>query len=150
MANEAKYVEGTKLNLETSGPALSDGDFHAADNDDRQPADDAGYPLGKFEWSTATGGFSTTPTAGAVVNLYERKINSGSNDAPVPDANYKNDYIGSFVVDVDASQQHLSTVAPIHVDGGKYSVEWLDGGTGTAAVTGGWTLDLTPITYGPA
>ena len=150
MANERIWSEGTELILEASGAStsLSDGDIRECDSDDRQPTDNAGYPFGKFEFSTAAGGFSAAPTAGAVINIYEQKINSDGNDAPDVDANYKHDYIGQWVVDPADAQQHLSTICEIHLDGGKYWVEWLDGGAGTASVDAGWEVRMTPITEG--
>ena len=151
MSNEALLNLGTKLNLETSGASLSDGSFHECNEDDRQPGDNTGYPLGIFEFVTAAGGFSAAPTAGAVINIYEQKINSGANDAPDVDSNYKNDFLCSLPVDPADAQQYLtSTPVPIARLGGKYWVEWVDGGSGTASVDSGWTLDLTPCTYGTA
>jgi len=150
MSNEAILNKGTELILEVaaSSASISDGSIRECDSDDRQSTDNAGYSLGLFEFSTAAGGFSAAPTAGAIINLYEQKINSDSSDAPDVDANYKYDYIGSFVVDPADAQQHLSLLAPIHINGGKYWVEWLDGGAGTASIDAGWELRLTPVAFG--
>ena len=150
MANETLLNLGTELILETAGTSasISDAGFRECDSDDRQPGDDTGYPLGLFEFSTAAGGFSAAPTAGAIINLYEQKINSDSNDAPDVDADYKNDYIGTFIVNIADEAQHLSFISPIHRFGGKYWVEWIDGGAGTASIDAGWELRLTPATYG--
>ena len=152
MANEALLNLGTELVLETaaSSAQIDNGSFRECDSDDRQPANDTGYPLGLFEFSCAAAGFSVAPTAGAIINLYEQKINSDGSDAPIVDSTYANDYIGSFVVDVADSEQHLSILAPIHRFGGKYWLEWVDGGAGTASITLGWELRLTPATYGTA
>lgn len=150
MANEAIFVFGSELILETaaSSASISDGGFRECDSDDRQSSDNAGYPLGVFEFSTAAGGFSTAPTAGAAIHLYEQKINSDSNDGPTVDGSYQHDLIGTFFVDVLDGQQHLSLTAPIHPAGGKYWLEWLDGGAGTASIDAGWELRLKPVTYG--
>lgn len=153
MANEALLNLGTELILETaaSSTSLSDGDIRECDSDDRQSTDNAGYPLGIFEFSTAAGGFSAAPTAGAAIHLYEQKINSDGSDAPDVDANYKNDYLYTFNVDPADAQQHFtSPPLPINRTGGKYWVEWVDGGAGTASVDAGWELRLTPVTYGTA
>lgn len=151
MANEALLNLGTELILESSSASttLDDGDIVECNSDDRQPGDNTGYPLGIFEFSTLnTTGFSAAPTAGALVNLYEQKINSDGNDSPDVDANYKADYLGTFTVDVSSGPQNMSLLAPIHRYGGKYWLEWLDGGAGTAQVEGGWALRLIPATYG--
>jgi hypothetical protein len=151
MANEALLNLGTELILETSASSgsISDAAFSECDSDDRQSTDDAGYPLGVFEFSTETTGFSAAPTAGAAIHLYEQKINSNSMDAPDVDANYEHDYLWTFNVDpADAQQQFTSPPLPISRSGGKYWVKWVDGGAGTASVDAGWELRLTPVTYG--
>jgi len=150
MANEAIFSAGTKLTLAATGTtsSVSDGGFVECTDDTRTAADNPGYPLGEFVFTTAAGGFSTAPTAGAVINLYEQKQPDGSNDAPDVDANYKHDYIGSFYVDPADAQQTLGLLAPIWRQGAKYWIEWVDGGAGTASLDAGWKLELTPVTYG--
>lgn len=150
MSNEIILNLGTELILEAaaSSAALSDGDFRECDSDDRQPGDNPGYTLGLFEFSTAAGGFSVAPTEGATINLFEQKINSDGNDAPDVYGNYQHDFLGSFIVSPDDEPQNLSLLAPIHRFGGKYWVEWLDGGAGTASVILGWELRLVPCAYG--
>lgn len=151
MANEAIWSEGTTLTLAATGTTASvaDGGFAECTDDTRASTDNPGYPFGKFEFKTASGGFSAAPTAGAVINLYEQK-GDGTNDSPDVDANYKNDFIGSFVVDLADAQQWLRLIAPIYLDGAKYWIEWVDGGAGTASIDAGWELKLTPMTYGTA
>ena len=148
MANEAIWIAGTTLNLETSGGSISDASFAEANNDTRATADNPGYPMGEFVF-TAVGTFSAAPTAGAVINLYEQKTD-GTTDSPDVDASNRNDYIGSFTPDLADVAQTLRLVAPISREGGKYWIEWVDGGAGTASISSTWTLDLTPVTYGPA
>jgi len=150
MANEAIITLGTPLILETTGSSgsISDGSVVECDSDDRQPTDNAGYPLGIFEFSTETTGFSAAPTAGAALHLYEQKINSGGNDAPdIVATNYEHDYLWSWTIDVNDVQQHLVTPPiPINRTGGKYWLKWVD--AGTASIDAGWELRLTPCTYG--
>ena len=150
MANETLLNLGAELILETAASSadLVDGNFRECDSDDRQPSDNTGYPLGLFEFSTAAGGFSAAPTAGARINLFEQKLNSDGNGAPDVSGTYEYDLIGSFSVTPIDAQQHLSLLAPIHRYGGVYWVEWLDGGAGSVSVTLGWELRLVPATYG--
>lgn len=149
MAN-AIYVAGTTLTLAASGTtgSVADGAFAECTDDTRTSTDNPGYPLGEFVFTTAAGGFSAAPTAGAVINLYEQKITDGTNDAPDPDANYRSDFIGSFVVDPVDAQQRMAIVAPIYRQGAKYWIEFVDGGAGTASLDAGWSLTLTPVTFG--
>lgn len=150
MSNEAVLNKGTQLTLEAAGSSssITNGSLRECTGDDRQPTDSAGYVLGIFEFSTAAGGFSAAPTTGAVIELYEQKINSDGNDAPDVSSNYKQDPIGTFVVKPSDEQQLISIMAPIHVYGGKYWLEWVDGGSGTASIDAGWELILTPCAFG--
>ncbi len=151
MANEAIWSEGTTLTLAATGTTTSvtNGTVRECADDTRAAADNPGYPLGKFEFTTASGGFSAAPTAGAVINLYEEK-SDGTNDSPAPASTYKSDYIGSFIVKPADERQYLRLIAPIWMDGAKYWIEWVDGGAGTASIDAAWELKLTPITYGTA
>ena len=155
MANESILIPGAELTLETTGDALAlaNGDYEECTSDNRQPTDNAGYTLGIFEFDTAAGGFTADLTAGAIINIYEQKINSDGSDAPDVSAGNPNDYIGSFTPETGAGsdiQQKLSTICPIHRYGGKYWLLWEDGGAGTAGIDLGWTLRLFPAAYGTA
>ncbi len=153
MANETLLNEGTELILETAGSStsMSDGDFRECDSDDRQAADDTGYMLGIFEFDTAAGAFTTAPTAGAALHIFEQKINSDGSDAPDVASTYENDYIGSFKVAPSNTVQKLRTVPLlINISGGKYWLQWVDGGAGTAGVDAGWEVRMIPCTYGTA
>ena len=148
MANEATLNKGTTLNLETSGASLSDTDFHECNDDTREAADNPGFSLGLFKLKLAAGGFSAAPTAGAVLNIYEQKTD-GTDDAEDVSSTHKHDPLVSFAVaPTDTQKTFYSRPVPICILGGKYWVEWVDGGSGTASVDSGWTLDLTPCTYG--
>lgn len=152
MANEVIIQAGTLLTLAATGTtgSISDGAFAECTDDTRASTDNPGYPLGEFVFTTAAGGFSAAPTAGAVINLYEQKLTDGTNDAPDVDASYKHDFIGSFQVDPADVQQRIAIIAPIYRRGAKYWIEWIDGGAGTASIDAGWKLELTPFTYGTA
>jgi len=148
MAERVVAELGTELVLETaaSSASISDGSIVECDSDDRQSTDNAGWEYGCFEFSTAAGGFSAAPTAGAALHVYEQKINSDSNDAPDVDSSYQQDYLFSFTIDPADAQQHLRKEwVPIAVGGAKYWVEWEDGGAGTASIDAGWELRLIPM-----
>lgn len=152
MANEALLNIGTVLTLETTATsgAVNDGSVVECDSDNRQSTDNTGYPLGIFEFSTATTGFSVAPAVGAAIHLYEQKINAGGSDAPdIVSSDYEHDYLYTFNVDDTTTQQHLtSPPLPINRSGGKYWLKWVDGGAGAAQLSSGWELRLTPVTYG--
>ena len=149
MANEAEKVLGTEYVMESSGASLSDGDFAACADATFETAEVGGYPMAIFEFDTAAGGFSAAPTAGAVINIYERAFNSDGSQGPVPDATYKHKFVGSFSVDPADAQQYFRGEWPIPFHGADYYVEWLDGGSGTASVDAAWVLRVTPFTYAP-
>lgn len=153
MSDEAIYIDGTELILETAGSSasMSNGDFRECDSDDRQPGDNSGYPTGRFEFDTSAGAFSTAPTAGASIKIYEQTINSDSADSPDPDANNTSGFIARIAIDPSDTQQKWVTIPiPINKTGGKYWIEWADGGAGTASLDAGWEVRLTPTTLGPA
>lgn len=152
MANQVQKVLGTEVIMMAAGSSgsLSDGAFAECAQNTFGTTQIAGYPMATFELDTAAGGFSAAPTAGAIFNLYERKKNSDGNQAPVVDASYKGDYIGTFLVDPADAQQFLSLDAPIHYYGATFYVEWLDGGAGVASVDAGWELRVIPWTLQPA
>lgn len=136
---------GTPIILQSGGTTITNGSIVEAVTNPRLVTDDPGFTLGIFELSPT--GYSVAPAAGAVVNLYEQKVTSGPADAPDVSVNYKHDYIGSFIAPPTATSEPLSVLAPIHVYGAKYWVEWVDGSGGSASISG-WALVLIPQTYG--
>ena len=151
MANEALLNIGSEIVLAAAGTTaqLDDDAFAAGTDANRTSTDDAGYPLGIFEFDTAAGGWSGAPTAGGAIHLYERKFNSDSNQAPAVDATYEHDYLWTWNVDVaDVQQFFVSPPLPISRSGATYYVKWVDGGAGVVDMVLGWELRLTPVTYG--
>lgn len=151
-ANDAIRALGATKTLEANGASITNGSIGVADDANLTAADIGGYPLAIFEFTTQTTGFSAAPTAGAAIHLYERKfMTGGTNQAPVVDSTYKNDYLGTFIVDPADAQQWLRIEGvPINYLGGTYYLEWVDGGAGTASIDAGWSLVATPYTYKPA
>lgn len=149
--NDAIRTLGTKVVLEANGAQVLNDAVGIADDANMTSTDIGGYPLAIFELYTG-GTFSVAPTAGAAIHLYERKfLTGGTNQAPAVTATYKNDYIGTFIVDpLDTAQYLRLEGVPINFLGGTYYIEWVDGGAGTASLTAAWTLDCTPYTYAPS
>ena len=130
-----------------STSALSNGSFVQCSQDNLGVADVDGAEFAIFELDTG-GTFSAAPTAGAVVNVYERRFNSDGSSGPDPDANFKFNLIGTFNIDPADVAQYRSSVFPIHFYGGDYFIEWKDGGAGTAQISAGWELRAQPISAG--
>jgi hypothetical protein len=152
MANEALLNLGSELVLKVTGTTevLADGDIYECVDDTRTSADDAGMPLGIFELDLPSAApFSGTPGDGAAFHLYERKIDSNGNSAPVVDSSYKHDYMWTFTADNSngEAQRFTSPPIPINRSGGKYVIEWVPV-TGAVTVDGDWILRLWPVTYG--
>lgn len=150
MANEAILISGSTLTLEASGTAISDGDVFECNDDDRQSTDNAGYPLGVFEFSTAATPFSGTPGASGVLHIFEQKINTAGSDAPdVVTSTYEHDYVWTWTVanSNTGAQNFTSPPVPLNKTGGKYWVKWVPT-TAAVSVASGWSMKLTPVTYG--
>lgn len=145
MANELKILNGSTVTLEANGGSCADATFVKADDDTLAPTDDPGYPFVRFVLAVT---FGAAPTAGRGINLYERKLNiDGTNDAPEPDASYKYDLIGTFIVDGVSTTQYLALdyrPRPSHQDA-EYYLENQAGQT----ISAGWTLKATPFTLQP-
>lgn len=139
----------TEYILAASGStsAVSNGSVVLCAQDNLLVADVDGAEFAIFEFD-AGGTFSAAPTAGAVVNVYERRFNSDGNQQPVVDANHKHNYIGQFLIDPADDAQYYVAVFPINFYGGDYYVEWKDGGAGTAQLSAGWELRAHPISAG--
>jgi hypothetical protein len=97
---------------------------------------------------------TTMPTVGSI-GLYARPINiEGTNDAPVPDANFENYLVGVFPIDfgVAADVDFYTAIPVFQVPQMKASqeIEFYIKNEGTAQTIGAsWNLWITPITDGP-
>jgi len=87
---------------------------------------------------------AVAPAAGKAAHLYRRDKNiDGVNHAPVPDANFKNIYVGSFPLDLVATRQFISlTDIPLTKDQEFYIEN--DSGQSTIGTT---ILKVTPKSY---
>lgn len=138
MAERIKRVAGTEVDLETSGALLADGALLELTDDDLQAADVAGLYTATFEFD-AVGTFTGVPTTGNALHFYEQKINSDGTDSPNVEADYQFDWLFSFEFnDADEAQYLRREKVPVNLTGGKYWVEWEDGGAGTEDISATW------------
>lgn len=146
MANETKLFFGAVKTLEGNGAAIANNALAAADDANYDLAADAGsYPDAEF---VLTGTFSVAPTEGATLALYARPLDiDGTADAEVPETTRPTVYVGSFTVNNVTTAQSMLLVAQDLPRLAAYYVH--NNGTGQS-LSAGWTLKVTPRTYGPA
>ncbi|MBE0434194.1 MAG: hypothetical protein IBX56_00110 [Methylomicrobium sp.] len=96
--------------------------------------------------------FATMPTAGQRIGLFARPLGvSGANDAPVPSSNYLETYMGSFKID-DGGTINTTMYLPLaglklpNVKSGQ-SFEFYIKNNSSQAITAGWALFVTPVSY---
>lgn len=125
--------------------------FSAADDTEEWTnSDDA--PLAMFKLYVAD--WSAAPAAGTTIDIYAQLLNiQSTSDEPLPDASYKNHYLGSFVLDAADAAQYI-ICGPVSLPAYKTSQEYQFFLHNTTAVGMGttddeWDLWITPITVGP-
>lgn len=138
-ANAAVFEYGTQVTVISDASAIANGAFNAGTVTPLTPTDKV--PLADLMLDIT---FAVAPVAGKVVNVYRRDLNiDGANSAPVPDNNFKQTYIGSFVVDAVITRQFLSLHSvPIGPDQEFY----IENATGQST-SGTTILKVTPKTY---
>ena len=146
MAAETRLFFGAAKTLEANGASIANNALAAADDANYDLAADAGsYPDAEF---VLTGTFSVAPTEGATLALYARPLDiDGTADAEVPETTRPTVYVGSFVVNNVTTAQSMLLVAQGLPRLAAYYVH--NNGTGQS-LSAGWTLKVTPRTYGPA
>jgi len=137
---------GTKDDLDNTSAAVSDGAFSvAAGLDEWTNDDDALFASVMFE-----GTFASNPAADGVVNLYVQLLNiDGTNDAPVPDANYKHDLVGIFHVDAVTSAQFITEIIQLKNDKTSQQYQYYIGNESGQQLSAGWIIHPTPKAVGP-
>lgn len=146
MAAETRLFFGAAKTLEANGASIANNALAAADDANYDLAADAGsYPDAEF---VLTGTFSVAPTEGATLALYARPLDiDGTADAEVPETTRPTVYVGSFTVNNVTTAQSMLLVAQDLPRLAAYYVH--NNGTGQS-LSAGWTLKVTPRTYGPA
>ncbi len=135
----AVYEYGTQTTVISDTSAISDTAFNAGTVTALTQTDYC--PLGDAVLNVT---MAVAPAAGAAIHLYRRDLNiDGTNDATVPDANFKNIYVGSFPLDLVTTAQYISlTDIPLTIDQEFYIEN--DSGQATSGTT---TLKITPKSY---
>ena len=149
-SNTGIRVYGTEVVMESSGDAISNGNFFTCNEQDFLTAQVEGLPFAEFEFDNAGSFFTAAPTAGAVLNIYEMPFNSNGVQGPQIDATYRKNFIDAFHPDVADAQQYLMAEGPINFYGGDFVLEWVDGGAGTAGIEATWILRVKPFGFGPS
>lgn len=137
MSGESIPVFGDTVAMVISGASLADTVFSSAVT--APYADVHGMADIVFE-----GVFAVAPAAGKSLHLYRRDLDiKGTSDNPLPDASYKEQYIGSIPLDLVTNQAiqlsgvRLSNNCEIYIEN--------DSGQ---TLNGGWTLDIKPFGWG--
>lgn len=146
MAGETIVKWGTQKTLEANGAAIASTAIVQADDASYSLVADGGYyPDAEFVLAAA---FSVAPTEGGVIALYARPINvDGTADTEVPEATRQNVYVGSFVANNVTATQYMTCIG---YDLPKEAEYYLHNVGGGQTMSAGWTLKVTPRTYGTA
>lgn len=146
MTGETRVYYGPPKTLEANGAAIANNAIGQADDASYSIAADGGnYPDAEFVLSFT---FGTAPTVSRTIDLFARELNiDGTNDSEAPNTVFRPRYIGSFVVNNNTSTQYSRLMAFDVPPAADYYL--LNNNTGQS-ITAGWTLKVTPRTYGPA
>lgn len=146
MANEAILSYATTINHIVNGAQVGNGSFSAQGD-----IDDALSASNLLDYPLANAILTFTPSAitveGDSIDLYRRDINIvGANDSPIPANDFKNKYMGSFIVDASTAQQNLQlTGVPLAKECEFFIFNNLNG---SVTINNTWDLYIQPYTYG--
>jgi hypothetical protein len=137
---------GTQETLGTSSGAVSNGAFSVAgDLSTFTNTDDAISAS-----VTLLANFSVAPTASTALNLFLRLLNvEGTNNNPVPDANFQHNYVGNFPLNDTSGAQYITL--DINLPNSKTSQEYefyIQNESGQTLIAG-WDVYVTPKAIGP-
>ena len=137
---------GTTKVLEANGASIVNNAMGQADDAAYDFAVDGSYaPNAEFVLAAT---FAVAPTQNTPIDLYAQELDiDGVNDAQAPTVTYKQRYVGSFVVNNVTTQQFLKLRAYDIPHNASY---YLHNNATGQTLAAGWTLKVTPHTYGPA
>ena len=150
MANETVITTGTTINVVTgAASAVNDGAFNSNVGSITN-TNTGDFPFLKLELRMTFNGTGTLVTGAAVHCYFRRDGIGGATQAPVPDADYKHDYVGSFKVDKNnATTEQVLTIEGVAAPVAEDCDVYIENDTGKNSATG-WDLDAVPYTYEPA
>ncbi|MFQ5622428.1 MAG: hypothetical protein ACE5FS_03430 [Paracoccaceae bacterium] len=142
---------GTADALGTTTSAVTDGSFSDGTNDLTAWTndDDAPEAAAILTMQYASGTLDANP----YVNLYARLIDiDGTTDAPVPDASYKEKYLGRFKIDTNLAattdNAHAEDIDLPNTETSQVYHFYIENQTGVT-ISAGWELTIVPKTVGP-
>lgn len=146
MTNETRFFYGTPVTLESAGAVITNNALAQADDASYDlVANGGGYPDAVFVLACA---FATAPTEGSTIALYARPLDvDGTSDTEVPEAARPTEFIGTFVLNNVTTTQYIRCVGTDLPQKADYYLH--NNGSGQS-MSSGWTLKVTPRTYGPA
>lgn len=145
MSGELTKVRGTTKTIVSSGASVSNAAMSAASASSYgTAADGSNYPDAEF---VLTLSFGSAPTVGKTIALYAQPLDiDGTADAPAPSTTYLQKHMGSFIVSEATSQSLILSRRDVPLLA-SYYIYNVDTGQ---AISAGWTLKVTPVSYKPA
>ena len=139
---------GSQDTLGNTTSAVTDGSFSDGTNDLNAWTNDDDAPLATAVLTFTT---ATTGDAGSVINLYARLVDiQSTNDAEVPDSNFKHVFLGSFPHNnpSTSAQYHAIRIGLPNTQTSQVYHFYIENQTGQT-ISAGWDLYITPIAIGP-
>jgi len=149
--DSAIHFFGTEDEVTVASPGAVNAGAFSVTGDVNDWTNDDDAPMAVFKLKLTAAGLSAAPTAGELVSLYCRHMDvEGTEDTPVPDANYPHTYLGSFIVDaVDADQVHILTAELPNYETSQVYEFFIENNMTPNIASSGWELWVTPRTVGP-
>lgn len=131
----------------TSGTAaVSDAAFSGS-NDTVTWTNDDDAPMASAVLSVT---YATAADANSSIGLYARMLDIDStNDQDKPDANYPHTFLGAFPLNDVTSAQYIAIDVSLPNTQTSQDYQFYIENNGGQTISAGWTLKITPKTYGP-
>jgi hypothetical protein len=143
---------GTQDDLDSASAAVANNAFSIATDLDQTWTNDDDAPMAAIAGLFT---FGTAPTAGTTIDLYCRPLNFVDSTKDHGTTTIEEEsliYLGSFVMsntEGTAEQvRHLDVKLPMHKTAQPMEFYIHNNGTGQS-LSSGWSLQITPYTYGP-